>query len=213
MGFSSFPVPLDEFIDLVPIRSVHWALKEFIDTSGMPQHMITAQFADPLWTATITTSVMTDLQARLVRGYMRRIGAHGTFLLYDSSCLYPALDPDGSEIAGNNVTVSQVGNDNRSIRLSGLPGGYRLRWGDRIQVRYSSPVSYNVYEVSDVATATSGGVTNMFEVTPPLRVGIQAGNSVGIRRPSAKMQFLNYDPGISEIGFTQPMTFECIEVP
>lgn len=207
----TFPVPAAEFAALLHVRSVRWSLREFIETSGTGSgQFLTAEIAPPKWVAEITTAPMAINDALRARALIRRIGAHGTFLLFDPDTPHPVYDPKGEINEGFTVTVAGV--TETTLRLQGLPAGYELHWGDKIGINYgSSPLRRALFEVCEDLAANGSGVTPVFEVNPPPKIGITAGSAVNLRRPTAMMKFLTYDAGGSDLHIDQGMSFTAIE--
>lgn len=215
MAFT-FPVPSSQFASLLRVRSVVWSLEEYYQESGTGAgHILRAEIAAPKWAAEIVLPPMARADAREVWAMARRIGAYGTFNLFNPAQQYPAGDPDGSVITGSNPTVYAVHpTDRRKIRIAGLPAGYDLTWGDMFAVDYATaPVRRALFEVADEVSADGDGLTAYFEVTPAVRAGVAAGDAVMMRRPSARMMFRSFDPGVSETIIASGISFSAIEAP
>src|SRR5690606_16055831 len=88
-----------------------------------------------------------------------------------------------------------VGENNKSLSLSGLPAGYVLTIGDKGQIVYSSSPTRNFFfEVSETVAADGDGLTPEFEVFPHLPPGLTTGLSVTLIKPACR-------------GFIMPGTF------
>lgn len=208
-----FPLSRTDFFSTLKIRSTKFTLQEFILTSGTEDNIMTMELAAPKWACEIQTSAMTSLEARRAGALLRRIGAHGRFVVYDKTTPYPAYDPTGSISAGYTPQVAAIDPSNRAIAVKGLPPHYRLGWGDKLQINYgSAPVRRMLVEVNDDVETGPGGATPAFEVTPPLRPGILVDDAVNIRQPDCLMQFRSYDAGLSELWLPTGMTFQAVEV-
>lgn len=210
MAFS-FPVSKGDFIKKLRVRSTKFHLNEnFQESRGAGGFLLRQEIAEPYWTAEITLSNMPVQEAREASAYMRRIGVFGSFYMVDFDHRYPASDPTGSQVSGNTVTIDNISGDRRSCRFEGLPGGYRLTWGDRFHINYASG-RRGYFEVSDEVTANGSGVTPTFEVTPSIWFGITNGDTVQLAEPSAKMMLQTYDPGQGEMLYRAGASFSAIE--
>lgn len=79
------------------------------------------------------------------------------------------------------VTVQSAGG--RSLALTGLPGGYALSVGDKIQI-VTAGGRHAFVEVSEDVTANGGGVTAAFQVFPSLPASVSFGDAVTLIRPA-----------------------------
>lgn len=204
------PAQLAEFAGIIDIESVFFDL---VEPREMSRHrggkISVAILGLPYWRATVTLRAnMSREMARKVRGLMRRVGATGHFLMHNPAALFPINDPNGVILGNANVTISQI--SGRQIRLAGLPSGYELHWGDMLSVVYSGRRA--LFEVAEDLAANGAGTTPLFDVSPPPRAGMAAGNAVDLTQPAARMMFESYNPGISEGLIANGLTFNAIEV-
>jgi hypothetical protein len=209
----TFPLDYQTFVDILHIQFVHWTLEEFVEKSGAASRDIMAKWiAEPKWSAEVTMAPMEKHDARIARALMRRIGLTNKFQLYNPDRPYPANDPDGTNLGASVITVSSLPGT-REIRMTGFPPNYRLTWGDFIQIVYgASPAKSSFHEILGTDLSDSSGVIGALEINPPPHSLIQVGDTVRIKKPWCKMQFISYDPGVSDIILMNGMTFKCIEV-
>lgn len=198
MGFT-FPVSSADFFGELQVQSVAFDLLESYAESGTRGgKVVRVELGDPRWSATVGLSPMGLNDARRAAAMIRRIGAYNKFHLYNPAAPYPRHDPDGGGLNGTDVRVHAVGV--RGLRLSGLPGGYKLAWGDMLSVTFSGG-RRQLFEVSDFAEATGAGVTPFFDVTPAPRLGIEVGDPAALRRATGRFMFSSRDVG--GVDFTQ----------
>lgn len=76
-----------------------------------------------------------------------------------------------------------IGDDDKSIRVSGLPG-VRLSIGDMLQI------GSNLHRVREAATGASDGLTPMFEIRPHLWPGTVTGQAVKLHKPACLMTIM-----------------------
>lgn len=109
------------------------------------------------------------------------------FLAHAYPCA-PAYDPGGTIVSAASPVLHSIASDNRRIRISGLPEGYRLARGEMLAFPYgSNPVRYAMHRiVSATVQASSAGQTPLFEVTPHIRPGATIGAAVTLYKPAFK---------------------------
>ena len=179
--------------------------------------MIRRRTARPL--SSLRQTVLSALSARVVRSVIQALidalGPSGTFYLHNPAQLGPRDDPTGAGLAGHTVGINTVGSDNKSLRLEGLPAGYRVSRGDMLHFDYaSSPTRRALHRIVEDATANIAGITGFFEVRPFLKAGVTSGLVVTLVRAAAKMMLEpgSFDPGVEGPVHTTGMSFTAIEV-
>lgn len=168
-----------------------------------------------LWTAAYTTREMRPNELDYWRARMDTLeGGARTFKGYHKARCYPIDDPNGSKLAGvtlSGIQISEIGTDNKSLKIDGLPVGYVLSVGDLLSHAVSSGLRY-VSRVVDGGTAGSGGETGFIEVRPHLPTGTAVDQVVTIVKPWLPMSVvpgsINMDAGLNGRG---RLTFEAIE--
>lgn len=208
MAISS-PATVADLADFLPVESVSWMLEEYYaETGTRGGKLLRAEYAAPKWAAEITLVPQMIEDAQRLAAVMRRIGAYGQFHLFNPARPFPRFDKDGSRISSASVTILAVGG--RTLRLSGLPDGYQLAFGDFLSVNYAGG-SRALFEVSEYVVASGSGTTPHFEVTPAPKIGMEIGNAVDLRKPAARMMFRSFNPGTSAALMTTGMTLSAIE--
>lgn len=214
MAFA-FPLATSVFADRLRVVSSRWELREFVETSGTGRgEVITAVVAWPRWRAALTLAPARHGEAAQLRALFEAIGAAGKFDLYDHALPWPQADPGGVLLGAATPTISAIGADNHSLRVTGLPAGYVLTAGDALAISYgSSPVRRTRLRVCETVAASGAGMTPAFEVRPPLRPGVYIGQAVTLVKPAARMMLEpgSYDPGEWAAEIAGGASFTAIE--
>lgn len=185
----TFPLPLEQFFDLLPIASLYLDLPESVSVSRTRGgELLQAETGTRLWEGEVRLGLMTAAEAAAVLPLLNLLrGAGRSFMLADPARPFPRLDPAGVQLGAVPVQLAWVEPDRRDITLSGLPTGYRLSRRDLLGFAYGAdPVRHALHEVvSASGTAASDGTVSI-EVSPPIRPGAGTGTAVTLRRPSCK---------------------------
>lgn len=176
-----------------------------------------ADIGPEVWTAKIGVDIMSNDDAVSASAFINQMrGSLGTFYVWEPRRQYPRLDPDGSILGSNVVTIYALGSDNKSLQLTGLPAGYQISRGDKLcwdQVA-SSRISRCFHEFCADATADGGGVLPLTEVAPHIRTGASTGLVVSLRRPAAEMMIVPGSYDFPSAGATiSSLSFSAIQVP
>lgn len=151
---------------------------------------ITKTLGSPLWTLAAVSKVLKPGDLDDWRARLDSLGAtQQTFLGYALSKVWPRAYPRGTWAAGsgfngNNATLSAIASDRKTIRVGGLPSGFKLSVGDLIRIGAS-----DLHRVREAATA-SGGTTGDFEVFPNLWPGVTTSTAVSLVRPYCLMRVM-----------------------
>ena len=140
--------------------------------------------------------------------------------IFKQHWIHVAVEPDipepgdyvTVELAGAaTVSVAALGADNASLSLKGLPAGYRLTVGDKMQVGYGG--RYAFLEVSETVGADGQGITPVFGVFPHLPAGFAAGLGVTLLLPACKCLVMpgSHNPGTASGPITTGATFKIIQ--
>lgn len=173
---ASYPIPLADFLDGLPIRSVVFDLADKRGTTGLGSGEIQDyEIAPRLWTGTVTVGANRTHTIRQVAAKVRRLqGVGATFLVSDQSALTPY---SGDALGGSTPTVHTLDSNNRDLRVQGLPAGYTLQLGDLLTIVQSNHLALHQVMTGTV-TADGTGLTPLFEVTPHIRPGAAVGDAV-----------------------------------
>lgn len=185
----SFPLTIVQFMHILPIREIVFDLPEAMEiaeTGG--GEILTATLGTRLWDGEIFLDDMTRDEAADVMAMLdilRRPGA--SFMAYDISRPGPRADIYGAVLAAAIPKLSSVSGTTREIKLSGLPANYALQRSDYLAFSYGSdPVRYALHRIAAPTSASVGGVTPFFEVSPNIRPGFALNASVTLPRASCK---------------------------
>ncbi|MCM2472157.1 hypothetical protein HGO38_01530 [Rhizobium sp. CG5] len=200
-------------LDLLPMR---WDIRRNDETSGTGGGtIITAELADPLWTAEIKFRRMRSTRAEQMAALVRKLrGSQETFLFSNPFICGPQADPDGTILGASTVTVAAVGSDYTTISLEGLPTSYKITLGDKIQIVYGdSPVRYAFLEASANKTASGAGVSGSFAVFPNVPVGVAEGDAVTLVNPAARCIMVpgSHNVGTASGSVTDGQSFQIIQ--
>ncbi|EJK79476.1 hypothetical protein [Rhizobium sp. AP16] len=209
----SYPYSLPAFADLLKISSIVWDIQRNDELSGSGDGRVwQAELAPPLWIGTVTLADMYNVEAKQIAARIRKLhGAQEALFLYDPLSKYPQADPDGTKLGAASVSVAALGADNASLSLKGLPAGYRLIVGDKMQVGYGG--RYAFLEVSETVAANGAGTTPVFGVFPHLPAGFSAGLSVVLLLPACKCIIMpgSHNPGTASGLITTDATFKIVQ--
>ncbi|WP_180901763.1 hypothetical protein [Martelella soudanensis] len=174
---------LAQFFDHLPLLPMRWEIQRNDELSGIGSGVVfQAELATPLWSAAIALQPVRLPEANEISALVNGLaGAQEPFLFRDPYICGPKLDPQGAGLGGVAVTVSAA--NGRSLSLEGMPAGYRLSIGDKIQI-IASGGTHAFVEVSENVVATAGGTTGSFQVFPRLPVSVSAGASCSFARPA-----------------------------
>ena len=193
---TAFPIPLENFFDLIRFTSLDFQLGEAMEVNETAGgEVLAARVGQNLWSGKVSVvqahyRTQEVIQSKL--DLLRRPGA--SFLIGDRFGQYPQGDPDGSVLGVTAVTVESVQPNNRVLRLQGAPDGYQVSAGDHFSVTYgSSPVKYAYFRVvagSTFSNTYSPPRTGDIEVQPFISTSISAGDSVRLVRPHLKAVYV-----------------------
>lgn len=187
----TFPLSLETFFDLLPIKQMSLAPSASMAISRTRGgDVLPAGFGARLWRGEIRLDVMTDAEHRAVRPLLDLLIEPGaSFLLTDRLRSAPRDDPKGLILGAANPQLLTVGA--REIALKGLPSQYWLRRDDLISFSYgASPVRRALHRLVGEVKADGSGNTAAVEVMPPVRAGAAANTPVTLIRPVCKAMIL-----------------------
>lgn len=215
MAVYTFPLPLDQFFDGLPIQSVNFDLPEMLASSQTGGgEILTADLGDRLWRADVVLAPqyyyeMETIKAKL---HMLRYAAR-TLIVHQMPIIAPSYDRDGVILGASTVTLTNVAGNNREITLSGLPADYVLTTGDGFSFQYgANPVRYAFHQIVQGGTASSGGVATV-EVVPFIQPGATLPLAVQLIKPIFKAVIIpgSFDPGESRGKFTTGAKFSVMQ--
>jgi hypothetical protein len=206
---------LDEtFFDIIRIRSGRFMPHEPMETNRLANgDVLSASLGAALWRGEAVLSPAEHVDAQEVEARLDRLQQPGEyFLICDWRRKGPRMDPGGAVLGASSPTVLQLGSDNKSLRLQGLPAGYVLSAGDQIGWLYGqSPERRALHSIYGAVTADGTGVTPFFEVSPHIRPGVAVNAAVELVRPMIKARLLSWDYGASDVLITEGAKFSFIQ--
>lgn len=212
----SYPYSLASFADRLRISTVVWDVQRNDELSGLGSgQIIAAELAPPLWIGTVTMMMLTNDAAKQIAALVRKLhGSQEAFFLYDPISKYPQADRDGSMLGGNVVQVASIGGNRDAFSLKGLPAGYILLPGDKVQITYgTSPTRYAFLEVSEDAVANGSGITPQFGVFPHIPTGISVDAIAVLAKPACRCIIVpgSHNPGTARKTQTEGAGFKVIQ--
>jgi len=176
---------LAEFWDELRISAVMWPLGEAMSTSETRGgEILTARLGTRLWSGTATIPPATGANQDRLMALVDLIRSEGiSFLCYDPRRAYPQNDLDGSVQGANTCSVNTAGSDRRLVTVSGPVNGFVFGRGDLIGIEFGTSQYYLGRVVAD--KTVSGGTAEL-QVVPPLPAGVQASDTVTLRKPVMK---------------------------
>lgn len=213
----TFPTPLAQFFDILPIASASLDLTEQMELNQNGRgELLTSDLGDRLWRMDIALrddyhSAHERVKARL--NLFRQPGR--AFFARALPNAFPRHDPDGSILGSAEPLLNAVNPNFRDIRLGGLPVGYRIYDGDYLAFSYgTNPVRQALHQViiptaSEYVQVPSGGITPVFEVQPEIRAGYALNAEVTLISPSFKAIIIpdTTSVGNSQAKFTKGIKF------
>ena len=208
------PLPLYEIYDHLPIARVEWdilRLDELAMTgAGEPMQ---AELADPLWRAPVSLGDGRHGELKHAAALIRSLrGAQQSFLMCDPTSLWPQADRGGELLNGAVVTIRSLPVSRAIAPLAGLPDGYVLTPGDKMQITYGAPLRYAFVEVSRPVAANAFGQVDV-PVFPWLPMGLPSGAVVTLVRPACPVviEADTHKPGVARRSITEGAAFTVIQ--
>lgn len=143
-------------------------------------------FGESLWRLSFTTKPMRSSDALAYETKLRSLrGVTGRFFAGDPRRCNPRVYPAGNFT--DSALIYDVGDDNKSLRVSDLAPGFVISEGDYLAFEYGSGPSYALHQALETVAADGGGITPFFEVYPHIRPGLSESPpaSVTLHLPTA----------------------------
>lgn len=187
----TFPLSLSDLADLLPIEAAPWNLVRQQEFSGLGTgEGLAHDLGPPLWEAEVSTGPMYHDDAYAAHARLNSLmGSINTLYLHNPAKPGPRYDQTGAILGASNATISFIGANRKTLRISGVPVSYRIAIGDLFAVDYGAGRRALIQAVEN-STASAGGVLPEFEVTPHLRSGITTTLAVQFIRPAAKVKLV-----------------------
>lgn len=184
----TFPLPLAEFFDLLPIVNITFDAPAVVEQSQTAAGEVLRRHLGPaLWQGAITIAAGYREERRMVDALLRAVSAPGaSFLITDRSYAGPREDPGGSGMGSATPYLEDVFGNER-IRIYDLPDGYRVSRGDYVAFEYGSgPTRHALHQLLEDGTANNQGRLFNLQVWPSVRPGWSQGAPVQLIRPVCK---------------------------
>lgn len=212
----TYPYSLAAFADRLLISSVIWSVQRNDELSGAGDgRFFQAELAPPLWTGEVTLSIDRSDNVKQAAALVRKLhGAQEAFFMFDPLSPYPQSDPKGLVLGSANVQVNSVSTNRDAISLKGLPAGFVLTIGDKMQIAYgSNPVRYAFLEFAETGAANGSGATGQLGVFPHVPVGVTTNLSVILKKPACRVVIFpgSHEPGRARRTVTEGAGFKVIQ--
>ncbi len=209
-------VSLASLADLLDIESVTWSIQRHDELSGTGDgRIIAAELASPLWTAEVSLNPAYHNEAKQIAARIRALrGPMTAFMLYDPVSKYPQEDHDGSILGSAVVTITAIGANRDTLAFSGLPAGYKLTIGDKVQITDASDATKTgLFEFSASGTANGAGAMAALAVFPNLPAWANTGDTVTLKKPAARVIVVpgSHNPGSASGLMTMGQTLQVIQ--
>jgi hypothetical protein len=206
------PLSLSAVYALLPIASVKWSIQRNDELSGAGSGDVwQAELADPLWTGDVTLGAGEHDELKQAAAAIRALnGAAQSFMMSDPLSPFPQADPTGSILGLAAVTTRAV-NANRSLaQLGGLPAGYVLTIGDKLQITQGTMIRF--HEVSATIAANGAGQVDV-KVFPRLPLNLAIGAVITLKKPACPVivQPGSHDPGTGRRTITEGAALRVLQ--
>lgn len=213
MAPQSWPVPQDQFFDLLGVESSTFGLPDDLSPSVTGGgDVIAHRRGARLWQGEVVLGRSEHANIAAQSAMIEHLLEPGASFMIHDRRLPPPVDPaypGGVDWDSWPVAINALPAGNREIGLRGMPPGFTLRRGQLLGWQYlSGPVRHAVHRIvtADV-TADATGVTPAFEVTPFIRPGAVVGASAILAWPACKAKMLSWTPGSGRSGVSRGGSF------
>jgi len=190
-----------DLADRMMVETVQWQLLEFQEVSGTGgSEFIAADMAPRVWEAEVST-VAADLDTiEALRARFNLLdGATSSFYLYDPARPNPSTDPTGALLAGETVTISAIEANRKELRFAGLPPAFTLREGTMFSVTAGAPARTFLGQLGADVASNGAGLTLPVELRPHLRAWLEAGQTVQLLKPVAKVKLVPRSMAVAQV--------------
>lgn len=215
----TYPLSLADFYDKlrVAIGSPNWQLMRNDQTSGLGSGQpLSTELASPLWTLPVQLVSMGNDEADQILAMLEMLCHPGRkFFFSNPKREFPAADPTGTILGASTPALHTIAANNRQVRIGGLPNGYKLSAGDMLAFDYgpSGQKRRALHRATETVTASSAGLTPLFEVFPHIRAGALAGDPVYLAKPAILASIVpgSLNPGTADTVNTHGISFDIIQ--
>lgn len=206
------PLPLSAVYDRLSLDAVVFDIQRNDEFSGTGDGDLWQQeLARPLWTAEISLNAGSHDELKQVAARIRKLdGARQSFMVCDPLSLYPQADPAGTILGAAVVTLGIIGADRTAIPFQGLPAGYVLTVGDKVQIQGTTRTAF--VEVSETVAASASGLATV-SIFPRLPNWVLDASVVTLKKPACPMVIVpgSHRPGTSQGVLTGGAGFKAIQ--
>ncbi|SOC20587.1 hypothetical protein [Rhodobacter maris] len=211
----SFPLSTADFMDILPIEAMTCDLPEVVETSiTVGGDVLQADLGAWLWQGEIKLDIMQDDEAERVIAMLDVVRRGGSFFCYSAKRRFPRADLSGTGLGAATPVLSAVSADMCKVELSGLPSGYRLRFGDMLSFSYGvDPTRYALHRIAGDVSASAAGKAAGLVINPPIRSGFTLGAAVSLVKASCKAIIVpnSLSPGTRKSTITSGMSFRWMQ--
>ncbi|WP_065329966.1 hypothetical protein [Tritonibacter mobilis] len=210
-----FPLAISEFAGMFKVGDMDISLsesRESAETTG--GDLLFADNGPRLWRGYYVPSRIVHRDYHDLKGRIEALQiGNRAFLAYDH--VTPGLkhDPDGEISATLSAKLGQVENDGQSLRIKGLPQGFKLAFGDRFSfTTQAGAIAYHRV-ISAGVEADATGSTPLFTVSPHILPGAAVNDPVVLFRPYFKARIVpqSVRPGKAKELRVEGMRFEFVQ--
>jgi hypothetical protein len=211
----SFPLSFAAFMALIGLEDGMFSLSRNDQVSGLPNAPLNAELASPLWRFDGTTGPIPNDDAESIAALFEMLEAPGRdFYIANPRKIGPRMDKSGAVLGSASPTIHTLASSNRELRITGLPSGYVLSRGDMIAFDYgpSGQKRRAIHRLAGDATASSGGLTPLVELSTFIRAGAAVGDPVYLAPATMRAKLIpgTYKPQQSG-PLHQRFTFSAIQ--
>jgi hypothetical protein len=173
----TFPLPLDEFFDDLPIGAGEIDLSEALEMSETGKgEILTASIGERLWTAKFEIASCSYEEADAIKARLDTLRYPGRSLFVrPTPSIGPVADRDGLIMGVYEPKINTVESNNRVVLLEDLPPNYALNNGDFFSYQYgSNPIRYALHQICNGFEGYPGG-GSIIEVSSFVQPGWEAG--------------------------------------
>lgn len=212
----SFPLPLADFFDGLPIQTSVPDLGEALDYSQTGAgEIIVADLGPRLWKMDVQIRLGSYAEIEKIKARLNTLRRAGASLLVHSMPLTaPQSDPKGEILGSSVIRLDNVASNNLDVTLTGFPPFYTLTEGDAFSFTYgANPTRYAMHQVCQTKQANASGVISNIEVSEFVRPGWVSNSEVRLIKPIFKAVVVpgSTNPGKSGKQVTDGVSFSVIQ--
>lgn len=207
-------LPLEDFADLLPVKTFAWKLIDQQGISGLAGgDIIVEDLAPKYWEGDVVLDSMNHDKAGEIAALIDSFdGALRRFYWCDPRSPYPQYDPTGEILGSRTVRILDINSNNKQIKLKNLYEGYKIKRRDFFAFDFGAdPIHRALHRVVSVSdTADGDGNTEWIEFRPHLLADPPLNTVVTLIRPAAECLIVpkTFNEGRSEGTRNYGMSFK-----